>query len=205
MGGLSISSLQQFFFCVIFLKTTIRQKVFRELIWFCFWKKILHRIFEEMSKKVLIVGGGGREHAIAWKLKQSPHVENVFVVPGNACEYSINSSGNFFIKKILYLKIITQKYSISISNPFESFVDARQSTWLLLVRKRRYAPDGRINSTIYARFLLLRRHSGIQTRCLLNFVFIVDSKEVRRIRRNSCSGMDFQPPNFERSIRCSRR
>ncbi|WP_434149563.1 phosphoribosylamine--glycine ligase [Methylocaldum gracile subsp. desertum] len=34
--------------------------------------------------KVLIVGGGGREHALAWKAAQSPKVETVFVAPGNA-------------------------------------------------------------------------------------------------------------------------
>ena len=33
--------------------------------------------------KVLVIGGGGREHALAWKLKQSPRVEQVFVAPGN--------------------------------------------------------------------------------------------------------------------------
>jgi phosphoribosylamine--glycine ligase len=34
--------------------------------------------------KVLVVGGGGREHALAWKVAQSPQVEAVFVAPGNA-------------------------------------------------------------------------------------------------------------------------
>jgi phosphoribosylamine--glycine ligase len=33
--------------------------------------------------KVLVIGGGGREHALAWKLSQSPRVEHVFVAPGN--------------------------------------------------------------------------------------------------------------------------
>jgi phosphoribosylamine--glycine ligase len=33
--------------------------------------------------KVLVVGGGGREHALAWKLSQSPKVQTVFVAPGN--------------------------------------------------------------------------------------------------------------------------
>lgn len=34
--------------------------------------------------KVLIVGGGGREHAIAWKLAQSPKVSKLYCAPGNA-------------------------------------------------------------------------------------------------------------------------
>jgi phosphoribosylamine---glycine ligase len=34
--------------------------------------------------KVLVIGGGGREHALAWRLKQSEGVEQVFVAPGNA-------------------------------------------------------------------------------------------------------------------------
>ena len=34
--------------------------------------------------KVLIIGGGGREHALAWKTAQSPRVAKVFIAPGNA-------------------------------------------------------------------------------------------------------------------------
>ncbi|MBA2410124.1 MAG: phosphoribosylamine--glycine ligase [Gammaproteobacteria bacterium] len=34
--------------------------------------------------KILIIGGGGREHALAWKVAQSSRVERVFVAPGNA-------------------------------------------------------------------------------------------------------------------------
>jgi len=34
--------------------------------------------------KVLIIGNGGREHALAWRVAQSPQVESVYVAPGNA-------------------------------------------------------------------------------------------------------------------------
>lgn len=36
-----------------------------------------------MGAKVLVIGGGGREHALAWKLHQSTHVDQLFVAPGN--------------------------------------------------------------------------------------------------------------------------
>ncbi len=34
--------------------------------------------------RILIIGSGGREHALAWKLKQSPKVKKIFIAPGNA-------------------------------------------------------------------------------------------------------------------------
>ena len=36
------------------------------------------------SMKILIIGSGGREHALAWKAKQSPKAKTVYVAPGNA-------------------------------------------------------------------------------------------------------------------------
>jgi len=34
--------------------------------------------------KILVIGSGGREHALAWKLKQSPEVDQMLCAPGNA-------------------------------------------------------------------------------------------------------------------------
>jgi phosphoribosylamine--glycine ligase len=34
--------------------------------------------------KVLVIGSGGREHTLAWKLADSPHVDDLYVAPGNA-------------------------------------------------------------------------------------------------------------------------
>lgn len=37
----------------------------------------------KMSGKVLVIGSGGREHAIVWKLQQSNLVKEIFVAPGS--------------------------------------------------------------------------------------------------------------------------
>lgn len=41
-----------------------------------------HRLRNPQKLRILLIGGGGREHALAWKLSQSPRVEKVFVAPG---------------------------------------------------------------------------------------------------------------------------
>jgi phosphoribosylamine---glycine ligase len=41
-------------------------------------------LLKEKSMKVLVVGGGGREHALAWQSAKADNVEKVFVAPGNA-------------------------------------------------------------------------------------------------------------------------
>ena len=44
--------------------------------------------------KVLVIGNGGREHALAWKAAQSPLVEHVFVAPGNPGTAAENKISN---------------------------------------------------------------------------------------------------------------
>ena len=48
--------------------------------------------------KVLVVGSGGREHALAWKISQSPHVTHIFVAPGNGGTEIENNIINIDIK-----------------------------------------------------------------------------------------------------------
>ena len=46
--------------------------------------------------KILLLGSGGREHALAWKIAQSPKVEKLFIAPGNAG--TANAGSNVDIK-----------------------------------------------------------------------------------------------------------
>lgn len=47
-----------------------------------------------MAARVLVIGSGGREHTLAWKLAQSPHVKQVLVAPGNAGTASAGKISN---------------------------------------------------------------------------------------------------------------
>lgn len=47
-----------------------------------------------MSQNVLVIGSGGREHAICWKLSQSTHVNKIFVSPGSIAISQVNKVSN---------------------------------------------------------------------------------------------------------------
>ena len=67
--------------------------------------------------KILVVGGGGREHALAWKLNQSPNVSKVFVAPGNAGTAAEAKTENIAIdaENIAELKIFAQRETIDLT------------------------------------------------------------------------------------------
>ena len=47
-----------------------------------------------MAARILILGSGGREHALAWKLAQSPSVDQLYVAPGNGGTDSLPKTTN---------------------------------------------------------------------------------------------------------------
>ena len=68
-------------------------------------------------KNILVVGSGGREHALAWKFIQSPHTEKVFVAPGNAGTALEDGIENINISSddIPALIVFAKKESISLT------------------------------------------------------------------------------------------
>tara|TARA_B100000686_G_scaffold345749_1_gene430918 strand:- start:1056 stop:2345 length:1290 start_codon:yes stop_codon:yes gene_type:complete len=113
--------------------------------------------------KILVIGGGGREHALAWKLKQSPHVNKVFVAPGNAgtdLEEGIQNIPvtaipdliNFVKKELIKFTIVGPEAPLA-----EGIVDAFR-----LAKLRIFGPDKRAiqleASKDYSK-AFMRRHS----------------------------------------------
>src|SRR5687767_13866377 len=65
--------------------------------------------------KLLVIGSGGREHAIAWKLAHSPRVQKVFVAPGNGGTASENGLENVAISEIAPLIAFAKKENIHLT------------------------------------------------------------------------------------------
>ncbi len=69
--------------------------------------------------KVLVVGGGGREHALAWKLAQSPKLRVVYVAPGNGGTALDARLENINITDIHELRAwaVTEKIALTVVGP----------------------------------------------------------------------------------------
>ncbi len=65
--------------------------------------------------KVLIVGGGGREHALAWKINQSPYINELFVAPGNAGISKIAKTVDIDAEDIRCLASFAERNSIDLT------------------------------------------------------------------------------------------
>ena len=75
--------------------------------------------------KVLIIGGGGREHALAWKISQSPVVKKIYVAPGNGGTALDNNIENIDITDVqeLISFSIKQKIDLVIVGPEKPLVE----------------------------------------------------------------------------------
>lgn len=68
-----------------------------------------------MKNNVLVIGNGGREHALGWKLKQSPHVDKIFFAPGNAGTISIGENIQIGIMEFLKIGEFVRSNNISLT------------------------------------------------------------------------------------------
>ena len=69
--------------------------------------------------KVLVVGGGGREHALAWKIKQSPLLTELYCAPGNAGTASLGTNVELDPENIgvLALWAVENKIDLTVVGP----------------------------------------------------------------------------------------
>ena len=74
--------------------------------------------------RVLVIGGGGREHALAWKIAQSPLVKQVYCAPGNAGTRSVAKNVNISVDRIdeLMQFALTNGIGLTVVGPEQPLV-----------------------------------------------------------------------------------
>jgi len=123
-------------------------------------------LIEVVALKVLVIGKGGREHALCWKLKQSPKVNAVFCAPGNAGTAldakNVSIDTGDFRGLIQFVK--REGVDLTIVGPEEpltnGIVDAFQREGLRIFGPRRDAAELE-GSKVFAKELM--RQAGIPT------------------------------------------
>ena len=65
--------------------------------------------------RILVVGSGGREHALAWKLAESPDVDRVFCAPGNAGTEEIGENVSILASELLELVRFAKQNRIDLT------------------------------------------------------------------------------------------
>ncbi len=113
--------------------------------------------------KLLVIGNGGREHALAWKLVQAPRVQKVFIAPGNAGTAQEHGLENIAITAIPDLIDFarTEKIAYTVVGPeaplADGIVDAFQSADLKIFGPTRKAAQLEISKSFAKDFM--QRHN----------------------------------------------
>lgn len=68
-----------------------------------------------MSKDILVIGKGGREHALGWKLHQSPNVEKLYFAPGNAGTENLGTNVSISEKELDRLAAFVADHKVDLT------------------------------------------------------------------------------------------
>ena len=63
---------------------------------------------------ILIIGSGGREHALAWKIRQSKHCKDLFIAPGNAGTATVGINLEIKVNDFENLKAAALEHGINM-------------------------------------------------------------------------------------------
>ncbi|MFT4202384.1 MAG: phosphoribosylamine--glycine ligase [Chitinophagaceae bacterium] len=77
------------------------------------------------KKNILVIGSGGREHALAWKIKQSPKCGNLFIAPGNPGMVALGENVNIGVNdfEALYSLVMDKAVDIVVVGPEDPLVN----------------------------------------------------------------------------------
>jgi phosphoribosylamine--glycine ligase len=110
--------------------------------------------------KVLVIGSGGREHALVWKIRQSPRVKEVFVIPGNAGTHGIARNVSIQLNALSKIRSFAQEEEIDLTvvGPDDALaagiVDTFQEIGLRIFGPTQHAAQLESSKSFAKRFML---------------------------------------------------
>jgi phosphoribosylamine--glycine ligase len=113
--------------------------------------------------KVLVIGSGGREHALVWKLAQSPRITQLFCAPGNAGIESLAACVPLAVEDLSGLKqfVTTEKIDLTVVGPESplslGIVDEFRKAKLKIFGPTRAAAQVE-SSKVFSKELMIRHH-----------------------------------------------
>lgn len=89
---------------------------------------------------ILILGSGGREHAIAWKLNQSPRLKQLFIAPGNAGTADVGINIPIGVNDFEGIKniVLSNKVDMVIVGPEDPLVNGIHDFFLMIQNLRAF-------------------------------------------------------------------
>lgn len=89
------------------------------------WKDIQAQYITAVERNVLVLGSGGREHALAWKIAQSERVSKVYIAPGNAGTASVGVNLSINIADFQAVKdiVLRNRIDLVVVGPEQPLVD----------------------------------------------------------------------------------
>lgn len=127
---------------------------------------------------VLIIGSGGREHALAWKLKQSPKVKTIFIAPGNVGTSLIGQNVNISTTKEIIGWLKKKHIDLVIVGPdnhlAEGIVDELEALGIFVFGPTKRAAEIEWSKAFAKKFM---KEEGIPTASYEIFTDIKKAKE----------------------------
>ena len=89
------------------------------------FKDVQAQYITAVERNVLVLGSGGREHALAWKIAQSDRVSKVYIAPGNAGTASVGVNISINIADFQAVKdvVLKNRIDLVVVGPEQPLVD----------------------------------------------------------------------------------
>lgn len=125
-----------------------------------------------MALRILVLGGGGREHALVWKLQQSTLVSQIFVCPGNGGTELSPKVSNLNLPDPSFQTLVSWAVANDVSMPGSHFCLTRSTRQDQSRHSRPRTTVGRWSRVVFSQRCLAFHTSTLHSLVLRSYIYI---------------------------------